>query len=642
MSRHSSTPSPAPISQNTCFDPLEPLELDSFINYDQVVYPTPSLSPSSSRSQSKSQQSSSLFDTSSPLPTSSQSSSQQIYSGPSHQYDEYKQQTGLPVGALANTFAINEASNVRFIPNQSDFSLSNDNFFGTNPNTGFDFGSTSPEMSMDFETAPQDGLPAFFYPADQSLSNAAFVNPAAVSGQEESMSHSDSVPETPAPSNVGRLWPGMHQQQALAKAQAEASQKKQNQQEARIHKHSSRSQKSAVPRPNDPIADEKISQLLNSMRHSSVTSSNDDGITTPNANGGLSHITRTRKDEEDMDEDERLLASEEGKKLSSKERRQLRNKVSARAFRSRRKGKLYCRRYRFIAYTFVEYIGQLEGELATKANEMSILKEQNRALMDENAKLTNLTRMLLSSSAFSTFVDEMGASSLAAKPAPVPEQADNIRTESSQPIAPKDVNPYQASQKLHSQQSNAQVGMAIMPNNQIDFSTLDINNSPWDTRILPWQTTQPQVFSVLDLPAGPAVDTAVLSGKGSNSVGSCFPSEEYKEGCPTLNAMPSNQKEVEENLSSPKQITNIDFDESDPAFALYADSPSPSVSAATKPCNQLLEKLDTEKISFGMVILSTVESSTDETSPSLMERLEQMCRSMDVASDRIGNLTSHL
>ena len=33
-----------------------------------------------------------------------------------------------------------------------------------------------------------------------------------------------------------------------------------------------------------------------------------------------------------------FLASEEGKKLSSKERRQLRNKVSARAFRSRRKG----------------------------------------------------------------------------------------------------------------------------------------------------------------------------------------------------------------------------------------------------------------------------------------------------------------
>jgi hypothetical protein len=53
----------------------------------------------------------------------------------------------------------------------------------------------------------------------------------------------------------------------------------------------------------------------------------------------MNHVQRMRKEEEDMDEDERLLASEEGKKLSSKERRQLRNKVSARAFRSRRKGK---------------------------------------------------------------------------------------------------------------------------------------------------------------------------------------------------------------------------------------------------------------------------------------------------------------
>lgn len=55
----------------------------------------------------------------------------------------------------------------------------------------------------------------------------------------------------------------------------------------------------------------------------------------------LPHIMRSKKDEDDMDEDERLLNSEEGKKLSSKERRQLRNKVSARAFRSRRKGTIF-------------------------------------------------------------------------------------------------------------------------------------------------------------------------------------------------------------------------------------------------------------------------------------------------------------
>jgi hypothetical protein len=52
----------------------------------------------------------------------------------------------------------------------------------------------------------------------------------------------------------------------------------------------------------------------------------------------MTQAQRAKKEEDEMDEDERLLASEEGKKLSSKERRQLRNKVSARAFRSRRKG----------------------------------------------------------------------------------------------------------------------------------------------------------------------------------------------------------------------------------------------------------------------------------------------------------------
>ena len=40
------------------------------------------------------------------------------------------------------------------------------------------------------------------------------------------------------------------------------------------------------------------------------------------------------------DEDEKILHSEEGKKLNPKERRQLRNKVSARNFRVRRKGPL--------------------------------------------------------------------------------------------------------------------------------------------------------------------------------------------------------------------------------------------------------------------------------------------------------------
>lgn len=90
--------------------------------------------------------------------------------------------------------------------------------------------------------------------------------------------------------------------------------------------------------PQDPIVEERISRLLDQMRHNSAVSIEDDGGS-PGASGEAGRIARMKKDEDDMDEDERLLASDEGKKLSSKERRQLRNKVSARAFRSRRKGK---------------------------------------------------------------------------------------------------------------------------------------------------------------------------------------------------------------------------------------------------------------------------------------------------------------
>jgi hypothetical protein len=87
-----------------------------------------------------------------------------------------------------------------------------------------------------------------------------------------------------------------------------------------------------APQPTDPIVEQKITQLLNSMRAKPASDE-------PESQSNPNNLPRAKKDDEEMDDDERLLASEEGKKLSSKERRQLRNKVSARAFRSRRKGK---------------------------------------------------------------------------------------------------------------------------------------------------------------------------------------------------------------------------------------------------------------------------------------------------------------
>jgi hypothetical protein len=313
-------------SQTNCLDPLE--SMVDFSEYEQVSYQTsPSISPSSTKQQFNTRPQS---NTPPLLP-----STQQVLPGPSHNYDMYRQQTGIPQGAMANTLAVNSA-NIHI--NQYTYG-DNSYLSGLSPSDDFvDFGSAPTRnynpSDIDMEFDSPNSEPAFFYP-EQSANE--FIDPSAIGGSQ--VLPSAPVLTTQSTSNVGRLYPGMHQHQAaLAKAQAQQKQQQQIIQQQRQNVLGSQRQQSQRPRastgPADPIVEEKISQLLNSMRQSSVTTEGDDSH-----NSNMSHAQRMRKDEEDMDEDERLLASEEGKKLSSKERRQLRNKVSARAFRSRRKGK---------------------------------------------------------------------------------------------------------------------------------------------------------------------------------------------------------------------------------------------------------------------------------------------------------------
>lgn len=250
-------------------------------------------------------------------------SSAQPLTGPSHQYDLYKQQTGIVPGALANTLQVNQ-NNAQIASGYQQFDI--DAYFA-NMNDGFDFNASPAQAAMDMDFDSPSA-------ADQSLFfGESTVNPNAIGGHED---HGlPSPPGVPNQSNVGRVWPGMHQQAALAKAQAQQRQQQQiiaQQQQQRATQQSRQQRPKSGAQPTDPIVEQKITQLLNSMR---AKSSGPDS----QGNAPLMNLPRARKDEDDMDEDERLLASEEGKKLSSKERRQLRNKVSARAFRSRRKGK---------------------------------------------------------------------------------------------------------------------------------------------------------------------------------------------------------------------------------------------------------------------------------------------------------------
>lgn len=294
---------------------VDPLDLLDFTEYDGVSYQSPSTSPPAT-SKSQFARPSTTISTPATLP------SNQPMPGPSHQYDQYKQQTPFVPGALATTLAINQSNahlgggyNLEYMSPAEDLFDFN-SAPSQNPNT-------VPDMDVDFES-----------PADSYYYSESTINPNAIGGR-------DGLPSPTVPSqtsNVGRMYPGMHQQQAaLAKAQAQQRQQQQiiqqQQQQQQRQNQQVKQHRPKAPLPADPIVEQKISQLLNSMRSKAGSADSADG-------SPLMQISRPKKDEDEMDEDERLLASEEGKKLSSKERRQLRNKVSARAFRSRRKGKI--------------------------------------------------------------------------------------------------------------------------------------------------------------------------------------------------------------------------------------------------------------------------------------------------------------
>ncbi|KAJ3497780.1 hypothetical protein NLG97_g1634 [Lecanicillium saksenae] len=347
-----------------------------------------------------------------------------------------------------------------------------------------------------------------------------------------------------------------------------------------------------APQATDPIVEQKITQLLNNMRAKPNSGSAD-------SQSGGSSMPRSKKAEEDMDEDERLLASEEGKKLSSKERRQLRNKVSARAFRSRRK----------------EYISQLESERDNKDEEVTRLRQSNRALMEENKRLSDLTRMLLSSPSFSNFLDHLSTNSAAIPQAPVKVEAQPEE----QAQVPKDVNPY-------GNQSQQQIGMAMIPEQTMDYSMLALDGYNF----------QPTVF-VVDTPEIPApIDAALLSGKTSNFVESF--TEDEKVEAPVI------ERPVQTEAEPIEAAPVDDKFESDPEYALF--HAQPSVPASESPVCEGLSHIDifagvdAEKALSRFELVDATEE--EHTAAYAMARVQRISASAESVVARLELLTLEL
>lgn len=298
-----------------------------------------------------------------------------------------------------------------------------------------------------------------------------------------------------------------------------------------------------------------------------------------------------------------------------------------------------------------EYIGQLEGEVAAKTNETNDLRLQNRALAEENARLMDLTRMLLSSPHFSSFLNDMSMNGL---PASQPGQ----QQQQQQQQAAKDPNPSHVSEDI--QMQNQQVGLAMVPEQSVDFAGMDMNTPGWNTGIDMNYNNTP-VFAVLDVPRGPDLDSAVLSGKSSNSVGPIC-TDETKEQIPSIQRPPppvADSSTEEDEKRRMKLAPEVEIDESDPSLALFYDQPMSSSSPATSPTTSptfedTFGGITPEKLFARIDLLvddyyssATTEGQGGSTGytgvdSATMVRFDQLCMSIEGAYQRVSLVTAHL
>lgn len=131
------------------------------------------------------------------------------------------------------------------------------------------------------------------------------------------------------------------------------------------------------------------------------------------------------------------------------------------------------------------------------------------------------------------------------------------------------------------------------------------------------------VFAVMEVPEGPALDAEVLSGKSSSS---SIPESSKNEAPVVDRPVSDSSSQSDIGVANP----DVEIDESDPAFALFVDSPSPAADI-------IFEGVSTEKSAqFTLVV------DNSEVSDSAKRTFNALCNSIDAAFERVSAVTSHL
>lgn len=248
--------------------------------------------------------------------------------------------------------------------------------------------------------------------------------------------------------------------------------------------------------------------------------------------------------------------------------------------------------------------------------------------MDENRRLSDLTRMLLSSSSFSNFLEHLSTNPAAPTAAQVAQaqRAEQRREEPRQ--APKDINPYVAAQ-----QAQPPTNMVMVPEQTMEFSMLNINNSNEAAF-----NYQPQVFSVVETPEIPEIDMAALSGKGPDSLS--FETEQGKVEIPVAEApvlLESAKPEMPETPapapSSATVVADLDSD-------IFDDETATPIKSENPESADLFAGVQLEK-AFARYVL--VDASDEEAvSNSAMMRVQRITASIEATMNRLERLTAGL
>jgi hypothetical protein len=271
--------------------------------------------------------------------------------------------------------------------------------------------------------------------------------------------------------------------------------------------------------------------------------------------------------------------------------------------------------------------------VAVKVNEANELRTQNRLLMEENARSRAFIERLLRHQAFTPFLEELSRDESLQPKAPMTSMPSTSTPVVSAP-APSQFQPQNFNDMP--QPANTHVGMTMVPEPQIDFSMLNINNgngNNWGVNN-GFSFQQPSVFAVTELPEGPAnpLDTEAMSGKGCSAIFSAeddSPVEEIKADHPA----------VERPVQSTAAAIEEECEEEDAEYDLYYSSPARSTATATAPAEPIETLFANPEKTFSHFSLVISDEANEAR---LAERLERQIARMSPALNRISSITSML